>query len=66
MTDKQDWELLLTEIARMLYFNFEEYDEGTIAETTWTIAPQAIKDTWLNKARLILVKARPLIEEQER
>lgn len=51
-------------IARMLYFNFEEYDEGTIAEVSWTTAPQARRDAWLDKADQVLARI-PDIEKVE-
>lgn len=54
MAEQTQTEKLRKKVARMLYFNFEEYDEGTIAEVSWTTAPQARRDMWLDKANQIL------------
>jgi len=45
---------LKEEIARKLFFDFEDYEKGTIAEMCWREAPQARKDIWLKKADQIL------------
>jgi len=42
------------DIARKLFFDFEDYEKGTIAEMCWREAPQARKDIWLKKADQIL------------
>lgn len=41
-------------VARMLYFDFEDFEKGTVAEMTWREAPQIRKDIWLNKADQLL------------
>jgi hypothetical protein len=41
-------------VARKLYFDFEEYGDETIAEASWRMMPQGLKDKWLIKAESIL------------
>jgi len=41
-------------VARLLYFNFVDYEEGTFAEMTWREAPRARKDICLTKADRLL------------
>ena len=52
---------LLTEIAKMIYFDFEEYEVGSVAEVTWRENKRRQKQ-YKEKVKPILTKAREAVE----
>lgn len=49
-------------VAKLLYFDFGDYEIGSVAEMTWREAPQARKDIWLNKADQIIALCHPKLK----